>query len=280
MAGRKIPSDAGKDGRVYAHLGALDPKGTLQIIMVADSQTPEYCMQKDGNLRRCVFGSGADHAVSYNRVILPKSAILVCAWPSPICINDSEGRTAVTFRKRNLATAEIPVMAYLWTEKDGVTMESLPPEYRGLRDPRDVQLAEFYQRQIAAILAGADYRDQSNPVAALLTWRCAVVKEDKDLCRESQYGFPKFFAGTKFPDGPDRAANTKSYFIDSMTFLSTPAWPDHPTEGYMHPVYMCYPGTLLRCDTHAVIFHDGKWRVIGNTGNWRDTDVSVFEKYR
>ena len=99
----------------------------------------------------------------------------------------------MTFRQEKGGAGEIPVIAYLWPEKDGVTMESLPPEYRGLRDPRDVQLSESYQRQMGAILGGADHRDQSTPVAALLTWRCAVVKEDKDLCRESQYGFPKFF---------------------------------------------------------------------------------------
>jgi len=262
MDGRKISSDAGKDGRVYAHVGVLDPTKRMQLIMVAESLTPEYCMQKDGNLRRCVCGSGADHSVSYNRMILPKSAILVSAWPDPICINDSDGRTAVTFRQRKLATGDIPVIEYLWPEKDGVTMESLPPEYRGLRDPRDVQLSESYQRQMAAILAGADYRDQSTPVAALLTWRCAVVKEDKELLREAYYASQK--KGQKrgwnvnFQDEPDWGVKTRSYFIENMTFLSTPEWPDQPKEGCIHPVHMCYPGTLLRCDTQAVIFHDGK----------------------
>ena len=276
MAGRKISSEAGEDGRVNAHVGALDPKGKVQFIIVADSQTPEFCMQKDGNLRRCVAGNGGDNSLNYYRVILPKSAVLVSAWPNPVCINDSDGRTAVTLRQRNFANGENFVIAYLWPEKDGVTIESLPPEYRGLRDPRDVQLSEFYQRQMADILAGAVYQDQSTPVAALLTWRCALVKKDKELYRESSY--EKMEA--KSPEEPKWAAEVNAYFIEDMTFLTTAAWPAQPKEGYIHPVYMCYPGTLLRCDTHAVIFHDGKWRVIGNTGNWRDTDVSVFEKYR
>jgi hypothetical protein len=275
MAGTKISSEGGKDGRLYAHVGPLKPTGKVELIMVAESQAAEFCSEKDGKLRRCVAGNGSPNSLNYYRVILPKSAIFVSAWPSPICVNDSDGRTAVTLRQRNLANSDNFVIAYLWPEKDGVTMESLPPEYRGLRDPRDVQLSESYQREIAAILAGADYREQDTPVAALLTWRRALVRKDKELYRESHYN-----RGAKSAEEPEWSDSTRGYFVENMTFLSTPKWPEHPQEGYIHAVYMGYPGTLLRCDTQAVIFHDGKWRVIGNTGNWRDTDVSVFEKWR
>ena len=116
-------------------------------------------------------------------------------------------------------------------------------------------------------------------VAALLTWRSAVIKEDKELLRESYLGSrQKRGWNVNFKDEPDWGPKTRGYFIEHMTFLSTPAWPEHPQEGCIHPVYMCYPGTLLRCDTEAVIFHDGKWRVVGNTGNWLGTDVSAFNK--
>ncbi|MGD0999732.1 MAG: hypothetical protein ABSA67_03445 [Candidatus Brocadiia bacterium] len=270
MAGKKLTAEEGEEGKLYAHVGELDPTSKLQLIMVANSETPEFLTQKDGNLRRCLAGNGSANSLNYYRVILPQTAVFVSSWPSPVCVNDADGRTAVTLRQRNLANGDNFVIAYLWPAKDGVIAESLPPEYRGLRDPRDVQISEFYQREMADILAGAVYRDQSTPVAALLTWRCALVKNDKELQAESHYD-------KKLPPVSDAA---KTYFVEDMTFLSTPAWPEQPKEGYIHPVYMCFPGTLLRCDTHAIIFHNGKWRVIGNTGNWRDTDVSVFEKFR
>jgi hypothetical protein len=284
-AGNKISSRVGKDGRLYAHVGPLEPGGQLELIMVVESQAPDFCMQKDGVLRRCVAGNGSPDCLNYYRVVLPQTAIFVSAWPNPICVNDSDGRTAVTLRQRNLANGENFVIAYLWPEKDGVTMESLPPEYRGLRDPRDVQLSEFYQRKMADILAGADYRDLDTPVDALLTWRCAVLRKDKELYRQSHYSGEKSpgepnWSGPTIAGIPPTTAAAEAYFTEDMTFLGTPAWPEHPQEGYIHPVYMCYPGTLLRCDTHAVIFHDGKWRVIGNTGDWRDTDVSFFEKFK
>ena len=53
-----------------------------------------------------------------------------------------------------------------------------------------------------------------------------------------------------------------------------------PEEGHLHPVYMCYPGTLMRRDMLVCIYHGGKWLRIGNAGNPWDTDVSVFEKFK
>jgi hypothetical protein len=274
MSGKKISSEVGSAGQIYLRLGPLDPARDLQLVTVVESPAPDFCSQKDGALRRCIAGNGSPDSLNYYRVILPKAAILVAAWPTPICINDSDGRTTVTLRQRNFGNGANFVVAYLWPEKDGVTMDSLPSELRGLRNARDLQLSEFYQRTMADILAGTEFRDQSTPVAALLTWRCAIVRNDQGLWREACYGAHK--------KGDQLVVHevTKPYFIEEMTLLSTPAWPEQPKEGYIHPVYMCYPGTLLRCDTHAVIFNDGKWRVIGNTGNWSETEVSVFEKFK
>ena len=107
-----------------------------------------------------------------------------------------------------------------------------------------------------------------------------MINRDKELCVESSYTYQKDRARREaFATGTE-SWGPRSYFVDGMSFLGTPRWPDQPEEGYVHPVYMCYPGTLIRRDTHAVVFHQGKWYVWGNMGNPWNIDVSDFEKFK
>ena len=48
-------------------------------------------------------------------------------------------------------------------------------------------------------------------------------------------------------------------------------------EGALHPVFVSRPRCLTRDDMHVFIYHSGKWLLVGNAGNPRDTDANVFE---
>jgi len=145
-----------------------------------------------------------------------------------------------------------------------------------------LEFSESYQRQMAAILAGAQYRDQSTPLAAILTQNCAMVRKDEHLMVECSYKFQRDHAARDafLKDPVKEAWSSEPYFVEGMAFLSAPVWPNQPAEGQLHPIFMSYPGTLIRRDMRVVVFHDGKWYVLGNSGNPRYADVSVFDRYK
>ena len=285
LKGRKLSFDIEQTGnhKGYYSIHLIDPLdrgGSLRLAIVTDKEISGGVIWKEGALRHLIFGDGSSNSLlQYCKIVLPESAIFVDSWPRPISIETIGDCTAVTVRRYRTENADWrQTIVFLWPKKDGTSLASLPPEYRGLREPRDAELSEKYAREMAKILDGGDYRDQSTPLGAILALNCGVVKNDGPLCVDSVYNLHENAdkAQNFLANLTARLAPMRTYNIDEMSFLSTPAWPEKPKEGYVHPVYMCYPGTFIRKDTYGVIYHDGKWYVAGTVGDPYRTDVLQF----
>jgi len=288
MEGKKIPFDMEKASEMTAYLylhlpEPMQPEGTLKFVAVTEAEPPTRTIWKEGKLWHLQAGNPTPYSLNYYKVILPKSAIFIDSNFAPLSADNVDGRTAITIRnytgKEGEGTYHI---TFLWPEKDGTSLQDLPPEYRGLRDVRDIELAEHYEREMAKILAGVDYRDQSTPIATLLARNSSIVRNDKELYADSSYMLQKDPKRKEafLKDSEKDLRDSKPYFVDNMTFLSTPPWPERPEEGYLHPIYMSYPGSLIRRDMLVFIYHKGKWYSIGNEGNPWNTDVTGFAKFK
>jgi len=241
-------------------------------------------MWQDGKLWYVSCSNGTPNFLNYFRFILPKSAILVDTSRPPVVVDAVDGRTAVTMRNYTGKGADgTCFVAFLWPDRDGTTLADLPPRYRGLRSAHDVASAEEYRQGMTKILAGLEYRDQSTPVRCMLTWCCGIVRQDRDIHAGSiayfRIGGPEEVKRRSKALEKENWEGTRRSFVDRLTFLGSPPWPEKPEEGYLHPVFFCRPGSMIREDTHAFVYLGGKWYRAGNFGGpWR-TDVSVFKKH-
>jgi len=271
-----------RQGYYYLHFPKpVEPGGKFGIISVSQFNLSDKELWKEGPLWNIRLGNCTPNCLNYFRMILPESAIFVKS-SRPVAMLDSfQGRVAVTIRNYTGEQADgMYQISFLWPDKDGTTLADLPPQYRGLQDVLTTNLAEQYHEQMEKILAGEIYDDLSSPLAALLTNNCSLVRNDKDLYIKSTYlCLKKPDYAKKTIEMEDKIWNQiKSYFVDELDFLSTPDWPDKPENGYLHPIYMCTKNSKMRADTLACIYENGKWYRVGNMGNARDTDISVFKK--
>ena len=104
------------------------------------------------------------------------------------------------------------------------------------------------------IRAGIKHTDQSTPLAAILTCLGSAVHKDTDL-----------YATSTYPDHPPQKirgyVEQSGYYADLLDFLSTPAWPQNPGNGYVHPIYLCRKGSLIDEFIQPIVYQDGKWYV-------------------
>ncbi len=276
LKGRKLTyttqptNDTGEGYYLIRLVDPLDEHAGAQVVRVCDLGN---LYTNEGKVWHIHTGYGSDHSLQFMKLILPKSAIFVDSYPRPVAVATEEDRTAVTIRGYVAQQDPRPLdVAFLWPKKDGGTLTDLPGEYRGVRDPRDEELSREYERGMAKTLDGADFNNQSTPVKALLTRNCAILKNDWERfveCSHWLYTHPQVAAQAN----RDVFAKLKPLNIDDVTFLSTPAWPDKPQEGYIHPVRMCYPGTAIRCNTIAMIWSEGKWRY---EADCPDDDILIY----
>ena len=283
MKGRRLSFDTEKvtdtTALVSLHLKEqIPPGGALKLVIVGDLPAGE--MQRsgakkviwhEGALWRATAGNDTPYNLNYYQVILPPSAHLVDSNLKPVTVSSMNGRAVLTVRNYTGEEAEGSwQVAFLWVAKDGTSLADLPPEYRGLRDARDVELSKDYRRQMERIRAGLKYSDLSTPLGAVLTWNCALVNNSQEMYDACHYptSVGDYYVAIK----------SLPYFLDSVDFLSTPPWPEKPDQGYLHPVYMCYPGTLMRRDMIVCTYRDGKWMRVGNAGDPWETDPSAIGK--
>jgi hypothetical protein len=169
-------------------------------------------------------------------------------------IDTVDGRVAVTTRVYTGPGGVGVTIAYLWPDKDGTTVADLPPQYRGLRDPDEQDIVRQGRLEIAKILAGDTYIDQSTPLDALLSLYSAVTHKDRDaLLNLISPDVRDFVAGEM-----DEIMGMAGQVVD-YGFLGSPDWPDAPENGYEHPVYLCRAGSLI-CEATILMTHqDGEW---------------------
>jgi hypothetical protein len=253
------------------------PGGSFQCLLVADAPMSAR-LRQEGKLWYFMPSNGTANCLNYYEVILPPSAVFVDCNFQAVAVKATGNRTSVVIRNYTGPQGDgTAYVAFLWPDKDGTTVADLPGEYRGLREERVAKLAEEYRSQMAKILAGELYQDQSTPIGALLTLNSALFEKDEDALVGACYSSDR---------APRSAENNRSMIetwrdgLADIDVLTTPAWPDRPEEGYIHPIEICRRGSLIRLDTYVVIYSQGKWRFMGNEGNRWSTDISAFEKMR
>lgn len=273
MEGNIIPFDLAKiDARTGVYTLRLprpiQPGGALQYIGV--SQIDNAIFFKEGPLWifRLNYGSGA-HQLCYYRFVLPESAIFVDATQPATMIDSIDGRVAVTTRVNTGSGGVGVTIAYLWPDKDGTTVADLPPQYRGLRDQAEQEIVQQGRLEIAKILAGDTYTDQSTPLDALLSLFSAVTHEERE-------GFLNLLS----PDVRDSVADEMDEVMGlagrvvDYGFLGSPDWPDAPENGHEHPVYLCRAGSLI-CEATILMTHqDGRWYLSNLVGGRQGAQTS------
>ena len=208
---------------------------------------------KEGPLAYFRVSPGYPNALQYFRFILPESAILIDANREIVATDAVDGKLAVTMRNYTGPYSDaICMIAFLDPAEDGITLADIPGKYRGLRSKLDKENSEIYQREMHKIRAGMKYTDQSTPLATMLTIFGSAIHGDADL-----------YATCKYTDHPPQEiqgyVKQSGYFADILDFLSTPAWPENPGNGYVHPIYLCRKGSLIDEFIQPMVCHDGKW---------------------
>jgi len=236
-------------GKHFKFIGVAD----LEDIPLIPGGIPAY--EKDGPLWYFRTVYGVPNCLNYFRFILPESAILVDSNREVLATDTVDGRLAVTIRNYTGKYADGWCnITFLWPDEDGTNLTDIPDEYHGLRNRRDEQNAETFQKGVDKIRAGIKFDDQSTPLAALLTCLGSAVHKDKDLYVKSKYTkqSPQKLRGNMEQAG---------YWANVLDFLSTPEWPRNPGNGYVHPIYLSRKGSMICELMQPIVYKDGKWYV-------------------
>ena len=265
LQGRLLPFDMEKVNEHSAYYdvqfpAATQPGDKFRFILVSKTnEMANWGLQKEGPLWILSGGNGVPNCLNYYRAILPPSAVFVDS-SRPVTVVDSfEGRVAVTVRDYTGPLVDsLFRVAFLWPEKDGVTLADLPARYRGLEGTERQEVVQEGRRKIVEILAGQTFDDQSTPISAFLSLYSAAVHRDAERLRNGiSSGLKSLLAGQmdQLMSIADLATNYQ--------LLDTPDWPQKPENGYEHPVYLARKGSLI-CDATMVMVHEnGKWYLKG-----------------
>ncbi len=285
MEGNIIPFELEQtnpqQGYYYLHFPKPIPPGEAGgYISVSKYRPSSTTLWKEGPLWLVSMGNCSANFLNYFRVILPESAIFVTCSRPILMVESVQGRTAVTIRNITGEDADgMYQIAFLWPALDGTTLADLPAQYRGLREQWEIELANEYQDTMERILAGELFEDYSTPLRSLLTMNSAIAHRNKDLLVKTSYVLttnPQLIE--KFAENMDRVWQSMENQYRNHEFLGCPPFPEKPEENCLHPIYMARKGSLLREDTFAFIYTQGKWLYMGNMGNSYSTDVNSFEK--
>lgn len=164
-------SDAINVSRYVVHFSRpIEPNQKAGFILSSKNYNRAYWASK-GPVWTITFSSGQKQIfLHYTKIILPKSAILLSAFPDYITIDKVEDRIALTFR--DYKQGQLPAMqqvSFLWPDQDGSTLQDVPPELRGLADPEQIRMSQDFNAGVASILAGKRVNDASSPMNSLLS---------------------------------------------------------------------------------------------------------------
>jgi len=252
----------------------VEPKGVYSLMLVTSGVNAPEMLWHEGKLWTAQMSNMTPNCLNYWQLVLPPSAILVDTSLPPIATRTIDGQLVVTIRNYTGRHADSTVLvSFLWPGQDGGTLEDVPGRYRGLIDLR----AAGFNTAASEALGGKVFADQGTPVEALLKLVSAAARKDTEAVTSVAYALA---SGQVSPEMLDKMWGPLQQFMSGFEMISTPDWPAEPNEGYVHPVYVRAKGNpaLIRSDTLALVFHKGKWYYMGNMGNPRDTDVSVFKK--
>ena len=233
-------------------------------------------MWKDGVLWHYVMENNPSNCVNYFIVILPQSAILVDSSRPVVVTENINGRTAITTRNYTGNTIRGRLhIAFLWPEKDDTSLADLPPQYRGLRDERELDLVAYYHEEMQKILNGQTFKDQSTPLNTLLTMNSAIVKRNADFLIASSFEMQET---PKFLEQINSMWDTfETALFKNLDLLNTDLWPELHNNGDVHVVSLCRKNSLL-CELNLIFaYEDGKWYQIGNVYGPKPKDLTTFK---
>jgi hypothetical protein len=156
----------------------IEPNRKGGFILSSKNYNRAYWASK-GPVWTINFASGPQQIfLQYTKIILPKSAILLSAYPNYVTIDKVEDRIALTFRDyKQGQLAVMQQVSFLWPDQDGATMQDVPLELRGLADPDQLRLAQAYSDGVASILAGKRVNDASTPMNSALSAISFIVHD-------------------------------------------------------------------------------------------------------
>ena len=269
LEGNPLPVEFIKTGRNYGrytitHTKTVAPGENFRFISVF--RMPRRVDIDGRRMRHQRMATMMPYTLIFYRVILPPSAIFVESSRPVIAVETVEGRIAVTSRAYTGPMGEGKFhLAYLWPDKDKVSLTDIPGLFRGIGDTQREATEQEYSRRTAAIAAGQAVHDQSTPLAALLSLLDAVGRKDAqqtiDLIANPMI---KALATEHIEDVFEPLGQGMGMYA----FLSAPPEPTHPQEGDKHPIHLCKQGTLLHEATVEMVFQNGKWTFWGFEFAW------------
>ncbi|MEN6493061.1 MAG: hypothetical protein ABFD16_02105 [Thermoguttaceae bacterium] len=272
-------TSAGSQPRVNIHFLKSVPPGESFRFVITMQVTPDTplwrespLLWRDGKVRSFINANPSRNWLNYFQVVLPRSAVFVDATHPTLAVESLNGRVSLTFRDYTGSSAAGGlVVRYLWPDEDQSTLADMPPENRGVENPRTLE----YGRQRKAVAAGQPFTDRSTPLNALLSLESALVRNDKKTATEVFYVLAKGIE--KLPSNEkDKAAEWSKLRkqLENAKMLWTPDWPAEPKEGYLHPVFVAPRDAISHCPTGAFVFAftKGSWSFMGTTGPQGDVD--------
>ncbi len=259
-------SEAVQPGEHFRLIGVAD----LQKLPLIPGGIPIY--EKEGFLSHFRVVNNPRNCLNYYRLILPESSILVDCNREILATDTVDGRLAVTIRNYTGPYHDgWSMISFLWPAEDGTSLADIPNEHYGLRSKWDRENSETYHREMKKILAGKRYEDQSTPLAALLTCYGSIVNDDFDLYAQSELF-------TQTPEPFRDNLEQDRYWVDTLDVLSTPRWPINPGNGYVHPIYLCRKGSMIREFMLPIVYEEGQWYVHSMFMKQHFDAVNKFEK--
>lgn len=206
------------------------------------------------------------HKLFLYKIILPKSAILLKTYPEVLLTDEVEGRIALTFRTFSGETTGYSRLAFsfLWPDKDGTSLEDVPPEMRGVQDPQQADLIREANMQMARIIDGQRFADASTPLNAMLS-SVSDLFHDLDATVETTLANPT--VKNAFSDQLEQVRKLLTQYRDELVHLdlhSCSPGSAEPKPGEKVWIKLKHKGTFKPIVTAEYIYTgDGQWSFHG-----------------
>jgi hypothetical protein len=194
------------------------------------------------------------------KIILPKSAILLGAYPEALLTDTVEDRIALTFRIEEAGNTKM-AFSFLWPNKDGTTLENVPPEMRGLQDPQQARIIKNARKEMSRIIDGQRFSDHSTPMNSFLS---GVSDLFHDLDKTAQTAFSDPLVKKASKGGLEQV---KEFMIQVRNELvhtdlhSCSLPPAEPKQGDITWIKFKHKGTFKSTYTAEYIYMDsGQWK--------------------
>ena len=245
----------------------VEPGQKIRYIAVSPS-IKHLFWQTQGPIWSTIFNdrSDANAKLFLYHIILPKSAILLSSFPEVLLTDKIEDRIALTFRhllepSSNMCLA----FSFLWPDKDGTTMDDVPPEMRGLRDPEQERIIQEAHKQWDRIIDGQRFTDLSTPMNSLLSV-VSFIMHDLDKIERLGDSVNLFIKKTFGGDLEYSIGQFAQYRkqVSHAEIHSCSSVPDEPKQGETAWIKLKHKGTFNPAGTLEFAYMgNGQWLLQG-----------------